>query len=266
VSAASPLVDRHVRETGENAEENRMSQAIRKLCLSGAVVAGGLFAGCGDVSRAPVQFNTPEECFQFAQQATQKKDYAAAVDCLTEDSQEVMAGVLVTAGTMTKALGGMAAAFGAEGDETQQLKQGIQQIDAVLTRHGVTEETLEGLGDANPLANAFVGSEQTDQENPEKALEGLRAMAKPIQDRRTFVAEMFTALDGIGNDTGENPAEAFAGQLKNLEINGDEATGVILKADGEEDPIGFRKTNQGWRIHLDANTLWAQEVSTTPTF
>jgi hypothetical protein len=232
--------------------------------LVGAVVAGGFLVGCG-ASRAPVQFNTPEECFQFAQKAAQQKDYATAVDCMTEDTQEVMAGIMVTAGTMTKALGGMAAAFGSEGAEAQKVQDGVQKIDAVLERHGVTEKTLAELGDANPLAGAFAGSEGENEENSEQAINGIRAIAKPIQDRRAFVAEMITALDGIGNDVSDNPVEAFAGELKNIEINGDEATGTILKADGEESPIGFRKTDQGWRIHLDANTLRAQEVSTTPT-
>jgi hypothetical protein len=240
-----------------------MSQVVRKLCLVGA--ASLLLAGCG-AGRAPVQFNTPEECFQFAQKAAQEKDYIAAVDCLTEDSQEVMAGMMVTAGTMSKAFGGMAAAFGGDSEEAQQMKAGLAKIDAVMTKHGVTEKALEEMGQANPLAGALTGGSDAADQNPEQAIEGVRAMAKPIEDRRTFVADMIGAMEELGNDQAENPVEEFAGELKDVQIDGEEATATILKADAEESPIGFKKTDHGWRIHLDANMLRQQEVSATPSF
>ena len=59
------------------------------------VATSALVVGCAGTGTSPQAFNTPEECFQFAQKAASQKDYAAAIDCLTVDTQETMAGVLV---------------------------------------------------------------------------------------------------------------------------------------------------------------------------
>jgi hypothetical protein len=226
------------------------------------VAVCGLVVGCGG-STTPQAFNTPEECFQFAQKAAAQKDYVAAVDCMTVDTQATMAGMMVTAGSMAKAFAGMAAAFGGGGEDAEKMKKGLENIDAVLEKHGVTEKSLEEIGESGGLAAAFGGEGEP---NPEKAIEGIRAMAKPVKDHRAFVAEMIAALDALGDEAGENPVQGFIGELTNVQINGDHATATIKNSDGIENPIGFKKTARGWRIHLDANMLQQQPTSTTTTF
>jgi hypothetical protein len=226
-----------------------------------------MVAGCAGTSAAPQAFNTPEECFQFAQKAAAQKNYAAAVDCLTVDTQETMAGIMVTAGTMMKAVQGMAAAFGGADQDAEKMKQGLEKVDAVLAKHGVTEKTLEEAGKTAGLAGAFGEATGAAAQDPEKAMEGIRAMAKPVKDHPAFIAEMITVLDTIGDDAGgENPVKGFIGELTNVKINGDEATATVKNSEGKENPIGFKKTARGWRIHLDANVLQLQPTSSTPTF
>jgi hypothetical protein len=136
-----------------------------------------------------------------------------------------------------------------------------------MEKHGVTEETLTEIGQEGGLAAAFSdGTDVGGEQDPEQALHGIRALAKPVQDHQAFVADMITAMDGLGNESGENPVEGLAGELTNVQINGDQATATVRKSNGEEDSIGFRKTDRGWRIHLDANMLRTQPTSTTPTF
>jgi hypothetical protein len=230
----------------------------------GLVIAGGLVAGCSG-GRTPQAFNTPEECFQFAQQAANQKDYVAAVDCMTEDTQETMAGVMVTAGTMTKAVAGMAAAFGDASEDAEKVQASLEKIDAVLEKHGVTDQTLEEAAQAGGLGGAFADAAGGAEQDPEQAMEGIRAMAAPVKDPRTFIADMITAMDGLGDNAGENPVQGFAGELTNVQIKGDQATATVKKSDGQENPIGFKKTNRGWRIHLDPQMLRAQPTSTQTT-
>src|SRR5688572_14550931 len=174
------------------------------------VATGALVVGCAGTGTSPQAFNTPEECFQFAQKAAAQKNYAAAVDCLTVDSQETFAGIMVTAGTMMKAVAGMASAFGGADQDAEKMKQGLEKVDAVLAKHGVTEKTLEEAGKAGGLAGAFGDPTAAQSQDPTKAIEGIRAMAKPVKDHRAFVAEMIVALDAIGDETtGENPVNGL---------------------------------------------------------
>lgn len=237
-----------------------MSVRVGKWLAIAAV--SGLVVGCSGGS-TPQAFNTPEECFQFAQKAAAQKDYVAAVDCMTVDTQETMAGIMVTAGSMAKAVAGMATAFGGGGEDAEKMKKGLENVNAVLEKHGVTEKSLEEFGQNGGFAGAFGGDGGA---NPEKAIEGIRAMAKPVKDHRAFVAEMIAALDSLGDNAGDNPVQGFVGELTNVQVNGDSATATIKNADGEENPIGFKKTARGWRIHLDANMLQPQPTSTITTF
>jgi hypothetical protein len=232
------------------------------------VATGALVVGCAGTGTSPQAFNTPEECFQFAQKAASEKNYTAAVDCMTVDTQETLAGVMVAGGTMMKAVSGMAAAFGGGGEDAEKIKKDLEKIDAVLAKHGVTEKTLEEAGKTPGLEGAFGDFTNSGQApDPTKAMEGIRAMAKPIKDHRAFIADMITTFDAIGDNAGgENPVHGLIGELKNVQINGDLATATIKTSAGQENPISFKKTARGWRIQLDANMFQPQPTSTTTTF
>jgi hypothetical protein len=76
-----------------------------------------------------------------------------------------------------------------------------------------------------------------------------------VADKRAFVAEVYTAMNDSGK--GGDLAGKLNGELKNLKIDGDKATATLVTADGEEE-LDFRKTAEGWKMHIDIAKLSAK--------
>ena len=49
--------------------------------------------------------------------------------------------------------------------------------------------------------------------------------------------------------------EQIAGSLQDVKIDGDSATATIVTASGDESPVSFRKTTEGWKLHIDLPTM-----------
>ena len=72
----------------------------------------------------------------------QAEDMEKFCGCLTPESQDLMAGVLVMSGAMMKGMAVGMAAMG--GDEAKaEAEKKFAPIDEVLTKHGVSPEELE---------------------------------------------------------------------------------------------------------------------------
>jgi hypothetical protein len=203
------------------------------MVLVGLVLAalGLIVLGCaGDEGQQGPSGDSPEAIFQTAKTAIEQKDYPKFAQCLTAESQEMMAGGLVFAGGMMKA-------FSAFGEPDAEQKQAIAKIDEVFKKHGLDPDKLQEENSPDPAAG------------PEEAFAQL---SRQIDDKAAFIGEMMKALEGLG-DEGQSPAPALAGELVDVKITDDKATAnIVHKQAGEErrDPIEFRKVGDGWLIHM----------------
>ena len=193
--------------------------------------------GCGSSG-----FESPEACFQSIRVAAHNKDMRGICNCLTEESQETLAGMLVIGGTMmSKMQAGMATM--AQGQAAEEAKKAVAAVDSVFEKHGVTEDALqENLG-------TMVGPPSGER---------LRDLAAIIKDKLGFITDMYAALEPLGQTAkfGEQFEEQIAGELKDVEVDGDQATAVVVTDRGEE-PLMFRKTPAGWKLHIDMEGIGA---------
>lgn len=192
-----------------------------------------LVMGCGGSGGGHA---SPEAVAAAAKSAIDKKDMGAFYDCLTEESQNVLAGTAVMVGSMMKMMTGMAAMGGAEAKAEADKEVG--EVAAVLEKHGVTEESLKGA-DPNP---AMMGDSQA-----------IGALADVVKDKRSFVDDMFTALNKMDKG-GPDLSQQFSGELKDLKFDGDKATAMLTTARGEQE-LDFHKTAAGWKLHIDMQKM-----------
>jgi hypothetical protein len=193
-------------------------KTVSALILAALVL---MIAGCGGSD------DSPEAVFATAKKAAENKDYEKFAQCLTPESQETLAGGLVFAGTMIKAFAGL-------GEQDENQKKALAEIDEILKKHGLDPEKL----DEGPPEEAT---------SPEEAI---AALGKKIDDKAAFIGDMMKAMESLDESEG---APAVAGELVDLKITDDKATATVVhKEDGKEqrEPIEFRKLSDGWRIHL----------------
>jgi hypothetical protein len=188
--------------------------------------------GCGG------SFSSPEACFQTMQLAGRDKDIVGMMKCLTEESQEILTGGLVMMGSMMKMMGAMPAMDGAQGAD---MKKQADAIVGVLEKHGVTDDSFKS-----------VAPEQQMTPDPQS----IRKLSSVVSNKPQFIADMFNVMQQFQATQGMSKdfEEQIAGTLKDVKIDGDTATAVIVTTKGEE-PLSFRKTADGWKLHIDISTM-----------
>lgn len=185
--------------------------------------------GCG----GPVQGSeSPEACCLKIKEAIEKKDMGGFYDCLTDESQDVMVSSMV----MVKSMVAMMSAMGGP-----EAAKEFAPIDAVMEKHGVTNEAI-----AEVAPNQMTWME-------DRASVG--KVANIVADKRGFVAEVYAAMDKAGK--GGDLSSKLNGELKDVKIDGDQATAKLVTAEGEEE-LDFRKTATGWKMHIDMAKLAAK--------
>lgn len=211
------------------------------ICLVGLAPqllgCGGSGGGGGHAS--------PESVAAAAKKAIDEKDMGAFYDCLTVESQNVLAGTAVMVGSMMKLMAGMGALGGPEVQAEAQ--QDAAEMTAILEKHGVTEESLKGAS-PNP---AMMGDPQ--------AISGL---ADAVQDKRALVHDVFTLLDKLREGDSDMGSQ-FTGELKDLKIDGDRATAKLMTPRGEEE-LDFHKTADGWKLHIDMGKIGRGAAAAPP--
>lgn len=209
----------------------------------GVVALTAQLAGCGAAGGGGGHAS-PEAVAAAAKSAIDKKDMGAFYDCLTVESQNVLAGTAVMVGSMMKLMAGMGALGG---PEAQAAQQETAEMAAVLEKHGLTDETLKNVGPNPAMMNdpAAIG-----------------ALADAVKDKRALVHDVFTVLDKMREGDSDLGSQ-FTGELKDLKIEGDRATAKLLTPRGEEE-LDFHKTADGWRLHIDLNKINRGASPTAP--
>jgi len=195
------------------------------LCLT-AVGCGG---GGG--------YASPQAAFDAMKAAAEKKDWRGVFKCMTPDSQDGTAGVMVVEATMMKTTT-------RGGEEADEAKTARHKIDEVLKKHGVDEEALEELerGDMMPFSEV-------------QAL--CKKLGAPIKDKPAFVAEMLAAKEEMNPDESTRSFEDAT--LIDVKIDGDEATGTYISTvEGKRTgkPISFKRIGGVWLIHMAWMRCW----------
>ncbi len=200
--------------------------------LAAAIVATGLLTlanGCGSSSGGGA---TPEETFKTAKTALEKEDWKGLCDCMTKESQDMMAGGVAMVGVMMQAF----ASFG--GDEG--VKE-AEKIKETLDKHGLTEDFLKKL---------------EEKDEPEDPMAAMKIVLEPVKDRPQFIADMIAALQSMSDkDKYEESPIPKDVALKDVKIDGDSATGTVefeRKGKKESDEIAFKKVDGKWLLDLTA--------------
>ena len=193
------------------------------LCCSMLAVSVSL-SGCGSKKH-----KSPEAVFEAAKSAMADEDMEGFMNCLTPESQDLLAGAMVMLGTMMKGL----AALGGEDADAQQ---SMSKIGKVLEDHGLTEDAMKKM-------------EGADESDPASAM---KRLVEPVKDKAAFVGDMFEVFSGMENGATED--FEFKGTLKDIKIDGDSAS-AVLEDGGTSKPVQFKKVKGSWLIHLDPSEL-----------
>ena len=172
-------------------------------------------------------YGSPQAVFDAAAAAAAKQDWAAFMNCLTDESQDKFTFTLAVSANFIKSIASMDKEKGAEV---------AKAIDEAMKKHGVNEANL-------PKA-------MFNKSAPQDEREMMRKVVGPIKDKPVFVGEVMAAVKKLVN---KEPQQEFAGTLTNVKIEGDEATAtVVRKTPNKEtqEPMAFRKVGGGWKIEL----------------
>lgn len=69
-------------------------------------------------------------------------------------------------------------------------------------------------------------------------------------DHAGFIADVSELMDKSTGKAKKTKKEKILAELKDVKINGDKATGVVVDKDGKKDKIAFKKVNGKWYLSL----------------
>lgn len=209
---------------------NRIT-AIR--CALWLIVVGVLVSsiGCGGG-----KYSSPEATFETSKAAAKNNDWKGVYACMTQESVDAMAGMMVFSGSMQKQIGSgpLAALAGAENAE--KAKQHAQKIAEIFKRHGVSDDAMKS-GALTP------GKMPTSAD--------IAKLGAGIADKPQFLADMMNAMQESADEDDKKKMLAGLGDatLKDVEIDGDAATGTVT-SDGKDRPMKFKKVGGEWKIEI----------------
>ncbi len=180
--------------------------------------------------------DSPQAVFRAAREAAAAYRWKEFCSYLTPDARDTLAASLSIAGNMMRRMAAMAERAG-NAQITADMRKKTDPVVKVLDRHGVPTDAIDDA-DSQLLA----------ADKPPREL--IEKIVSPISDPNQFIADIMEALLQV---PGERPFEAFAGELADVKIDGNHATGtLVLAKDGKEDrqPVEFRKIDGQWRIEF----------------
>jgi hypothetical protein len=219
--------------------------------IAGALVLGTLalsLQGCG---KKGGNYSTPQEVFDAFKTAGAKEDYKGQLDCLTDDSRNMLVGGAVLMISMVRDL---APQLG-KGDED---KAKVKPLQDLLQKHGVKDELVKQVV-GEVFGEALKKGSGKGAETMKKAT---RKLAEPIKDQVAFLTDAMAALQQanpqMATDEQEKRLAMKNAELHDLTISGDTAKGTLVTKKGgveNREPLHFRKVEGGWRVDLEEALL-----------
>ena len=166
-------------------------------------------------------YDTPEDVYAAVRSAVEAKDWKKVASLMSPESQAMLAGMSIMSSSF--------ATITAEGEEDEAKAKELKEL---LAKHGVDLDD-----DEEP-------SEEELAAGPEAMM---MSMTKSIPDLPVFIAEINEWMENNTDDGGGGFAEL--GDLSEVTVEGDTAKAVSKTEFGDQ-PIEFRKSGDGWVVHL----------------
>jgi hypothetical protein len=227
---------------------------ILAVALLGTVAAPAA-AGDKNGPKGGKTYETPQAVFDAAREAAKKEDWKAFCACLTPESRDMLAGLVVFAGGVMKA--GINAAAEKEDKDKKELilqvvKALLKPVTDAYARHGITEATLDKLSNPEQFFK--------DKKDPTQVKKTLLKAAAPVKDRTAFISDVMGALTKLLQTFGKGEEVSLGGtifpkdgRLEDLKVEGDGAKAMMIgtkKGQEKREPINFKKDRGRWRIEI----------------
>lgn len=162
--------------------------------------------------------SSPQAVFSSAKSAIKSKNYSKFFSLVDPDTQASMAGTMaMMASTMKTTMSRFTALAG--GDESKVADE-LEKIDKVLEKHGVSSEQISGKSPGD--------------------------VAALIKNKPAFIGDMIKVMESAQKAAGTEANEPpDLGELSNVEIDGDSATGTMT-SDDRDTTITFKKIDGKW--------------------
>lgn len=192
----------------------------RHMIIAVMAMVAMVVISAADATKA-AKYSTPAEVLAGDEKAHDAGDDAASVDCLSPEGQQQCLHFLLAMEVATRQPGQGASPLSPEE------KKARSEMDALLAKHGIKD-----------LANR-------PDEDVKTFVERITAH---VIDRRTLLIELMR----LGNAPGAKPSPCRKGELRDLTIAGDSATGnyVIKEPDGSQSSqyLKFREVDGSWLL------------------
>ena len=199
---------------------------MRLVTLLAVLLFAGLVTFASAQDKAEVVYASPKAVFEAALEAEKKGDYKTFMSLYDPKSRNLTTGRLVATSARFKLF--MASKEGAK------FEAKAPELDKLLTKYGIGREAI---------AKAAPGGKPGKMPNEKTLIE----LGKVVKDQGAFANEIIPFMEGLGSSKKGDSS----GELKDLEIKGDKATGSKVKqVDGKEvrEPIEFVKVGRSWRL------------------
>ncbi|HCS51993.1 hypothetical protein [Rubinisphaera sp.] len=166
-----------------------------------------------------LDLSKPEATFATFKTNVHEGKWKAGANCLTEDSQASLCGVMIFMSSLT-------AAFDPESKEG---------FEALMKKHGAGPDAESPFpGSAPPAAE---GSPQN----------MMRMLGSAIKNKPAFLEDLMAWMSESGGNF--DLGKVTDAKLEELKIEGDKATAFVVNND-KRNPIEFQRLNERWKIHL----------------
>ncbi|WP_339745333.1 hypothetical protein [uncultured Rubinisphaera sp.] len=166
-----------------------------------------------------LDLSKPEATFATFKTNIHEGKWKAGANCLTEESQASLCGVMIFMSSLT-------AAFDPESKEG---------FEALMKKHGAGPDAESPFpGSAPPAAE---GSPQN----------MMRMLGSAIKNKPAFLEDLMAWMSESGGNF--DLGKVTDAKLEELKIEGDKATAFVVN-DDKRNPIEFQRLNERWKIHL----------------
>jgi hypothetical protein len=202
--------------------------------------AGQPAPGAAQNSPGTQSFESPEATFQTARAAVARGDYQTFCDCWTDQGLGWLSGGMAMTINMFRLMSEKEAQNEDSPDEVARANQRAKQLAELLVKHGFTEGVVPELN--------IIAGEDAPKPVQQQVREQLDEISSVIPDQAAFFAD---SLDVI-KEVSDQPMYTLlpnGSTLTELKIQGDSATGVILKPSEDQMrkcPATFSRVNGQW--------------------